>query len=106
MPLKRNHLSCAVLTVAMTLGAASGLALAQETAAPPSTAQPSVEAAPSKLLTLTEIESKLVAQGIRVREMEVKDKVLEVEGDDAQGRKIELLVDRRSGEVLSRKHDR
>ena len=94
MPLKRNHLSCAVLTVAMTLGAASGLALAQETAAPP------------KLLTLTEIESKLVAQGIRVREMEVKDKVLEVEGDDAQGRKIELLVDRRSGEVLSRKHDR
>jgi hypothetical protein len=41
-----------------------------------------------------------------VKEMEVHDKVLEVEGYDAQGREIDLIVDRRSGEILSRKLDR
>jgi hypothetical protein len=57
------------------------------------------------LLSLTEIESRLGKQGIRVKEMEVHDKVLEVEGYSAEGRKLELIVDRRNGEILSRRHD-
>lgn len=72
-------------------------------ATPEQTAAPAAGA--TKLLSLTEIESRLTAQGIRVSEMEVHDKVLEVEGRDAQGRKIDLIVDRRNGEILSRKLD-
>jgi hypothetical protein len=58
------------------------------------------------VLSLGDIESRLTAQGIQIREIEIKDLVVEVEGRDAQGRKIELLVDRRSGEILSQKLDR
>lgn len=74
---------------------------AQETQAPapaPTT--------PSNALSLCDLESRLTAQGISMREMELKDLVVEVEGRDAQGRKVELLIDRRSGEILSRKLDR
>jgi hypothetical protein len=56
-------------------------------------------------LTLTEIEQILQREGIRVTELEVKDRVVEAEGYDAQNREVEVLVDRRSGEVLSRKFD-
>jgi hypothetical protein len=58
------------------------------------------------VLSLGDIETRLTAQGIQIREVEIKDLVVEVEGRDAQGRKIELLVDRRSGEILSQKLDR
>jgi hypothetical protein len=58
------------------------------------------------ILSLGDIESRLTAQGIKIREIEVRDLVVEVEGRDAQGRKVELLVDRRSGEILSQKPDR
>jgi hypothetical protein len=91
-------------------GLAASLALAGVTAfaqvTPTTPQQPAAPAAPTgTLMSLTEIESQLTAQGIRVREMEVHDKVLEVEGLDAQGRKIDLIVDRRNGEILSRKFD-
>ena len=91
-------------------GLAAALALAGMTAAaqtPPATPeQPAAPAAATTtMLSLTEIESRLTAQGIRMKEMEVHDKVLEVEGFDAQGRKIDLIVDRRNGEILSRKFD-
>jgi hypothetical protein len=56
-------------------------------------------------LSLCDIESKLTAQGIKIREVDLKDSVAEVEGRDAQGRKVELLIDRRSGEILSQKLD-
>jgi hypothetical protein len=55
------------------------------------------------LLSLTEIEKVANAHGVRVTELEVKDKIVEVEGRDATDREVKLLVDRRSGEVLSRK---
>jgi hypothetical protein len=84
-------------------GVAASLALATAAAFAADPAPP--QAAPITLLSLTEIESQLTAQGIRVREMEVHDKVLEVEGTDAQGRKIDLIVDRRNGEILSQKPD-
>ncbi|HKS58375.1 MAG TPA: PepSY domain-containing protein [Steroidobacteraceae bacterium] len=56
-------------------------------------------------LSLGDLESRMTAQGITIREIELRDHVAEIEGRDAQGRKIELLVDRRSGEILSRKVD-
>jgi hypothetical protein len=62
--------------------------------------------AATDLLSLGDIETRLTAQGIKIREIEIKDLVVEVEGRDAQGRKIELLMDRRSGEILSQKLDR
>ena len=58
------------------------------------------------LLSLGEIESRLTAQGITIREIELRDRVAEVEGRDTQGRKVELLIDRRTGEILSSKPDR
>jgi hypothetical protein len=58
------------------------------------------------LLSLGDIETRLTAQGIKIREIELKDLVVEVEGRDADGRKVELLVDRRTGEILSQKLDR
>jgi hypothetical protein len=57
-------------------------------------------------LSLGDLEGRMTAQGITIREIELRDNVAEIEGHDAQGRKIELLVDRRSGEILSRKVDR
>ena len=62
--------------------------------------------APSNVLSLADLESRMLAQGISIREIELRDLVAEVEGRDASGRKIELLVDRRSGEILSRKIDK
>jgi hypothetical protein len=58
------------------------------------------------MLGLGEIESRMTAQGITIREIELHERVVEVEGRDAQGRKVELLIDRRSGEILSQKPDR
>ena len=58
------------------------------------------------VLSLGEIETRLTAQGITIREIELRDRVVEVEGRNAQGRKVELLIDRRSGEILSNKPDR
>ena len=57
------------------------------------------------VLSLGELESRLTAQGITIREIELRSLVAEIEGRDAQGRKVELLVDRRSGEILSQKPD-
>ncbi|HEU4484303.1 MAG TPA: PepSY domain-containing protein [Povalibacter sp.] len=60
----------------------------------------------ASVLSLGDLESRMVAQGITIREIELRDLVAEVEGRDASGRKVELLVDRRSGEILSRKLDK
>jgi hypothetical protein len=68
--------------------------------------QASPPAARSPVLSLSDIESRLTAEGITIREIELRDAVVEVEGRDAQGREVELLVDRRNGEILSRKLDR
>jgi hypothetical protein len=64
------------------------------------------QASSPALLSLGDIESRLTAQGITIHEIELRDSVVEVEGRDAQGKKVELLVDRRNGEILSRKLDR
>ena len=80
---------------------------AAETTQPQSVpAATSAPAAAEKFLSLGEIERRVTATGLRVTEMEVKDRIVEVEGRDASNREVELVMDRRSGEVLSRKLDR
>jgi hypothetical protein len=61
---------------------------------------------PAGVLSVGDIESRLTAQGIKVKEIEVRDLLAEVEGFDVQGREIELVVDRRNGETLAYKYDR
>lgn len=61
---------------------------------------------PANVLSVGEVESRLTAQGIKVKEIEVHDLLAEVEGYDAQGREIEVVIDRRSGEMLSHEYDR
>jgi uncharacterized membrane protein YkoI len=85
--------SAAAATVLMIAG---GVAIAQTTA----------PATPANVLSIADIESRMVAQGISIKEIELRDLVVEVEGRDANGRKVELLVDRRNGEILSRKLDK
>lgn len=60
---------------------------------------------PANALSVGEIESRLTAQGIKVKEIEIQDLLAEVEGYDAQGREVELVIDRRSGETLSHEYD-
>lgn len=61
---------------------------------------------PDNVLSVGEIESRLGAQGIKVKEIEVRDLLVEVEGYDAQGREVEVVLDRRSGEMLAHEYDR
>lgn len=95
-----NVLRAAVFAATVMVAGGTGTVLAQ--AAPP---QPAVTT-PANLLSLGEIESRLNSQGIKIREIEVRDLLLEIEGFDAQGREIEIVVDRRTGETLSHKFDR
>lgn len=83
---------------------------ATATAAPVKTPAPAAAvtrsiAGSQSYLSLTEIEKRIAATGVKVTELEVKDRVVEVEGRDGSNREIEFLVDRRSGEILSRKVD-
>jgi hypothetical protein len=87
--------------VAVTSLVAFGAVGAQAQVAP---ATPAAQAEQATL-TLTDIEQLLKNHGVRVTELEVKDRVVEAEGYDAQNRKVEVLVDRRSGEVLWKKLD-
>ena len=118
---------CALLAASVVAASVVGLSVAAEPALAqqpppavertvPATSAPAVApaAAPTAgapteraMLSLTDIESRLKAQGLRTTEMEVRDRVLKVEARDANNREIDLLVDRRSGEILSRKveHD-
>jgi hypothetical protein len=94
----RNRIIAALAFAA--LGAVTAYAQVAPTAAPAPAA-----ATGQPLLSLTEIEQLLKDQGVRVSELEVKDRVVEAEGHDADNREVELLIDRRSGEILSRRFD-
>lgn len=67
----------------------------------PAHAAPTAAAA-APVLSLDEIERRATAQGVQVKEIKLRDRLVEVEGRDADAQKVELLIDRRSGEVLSR----
>ena len=83
--------------VALT-GAAGASAWAQNAPEP-------VVKVPANALNIGEIENRLSAQGIKVKEIELRDLIAKVEGYDAQGREVEMVIDRRSGETLSHKYD-
>jgi hypothetical protein len=70
------------------------------------TAPEKVVSVPANVLSVGEIESRLSAQGIKVKEIEVRDLLADVEGYDAQGREVEVVIDRRSGEMLSHEYER
>lgn len=93
-----SALRTAALTALITLCATPGAALAQT---PPANRA----AAPANVLGLGEIESRLSAEGIKIKELKVRDTVLEIDGYDAQGREIDLVVDRSTGKIVSRKFD-
>ena len=109
-PMQTRSHSLSAASIAATLMMAGGLAIAQQpavenpsVAAPaPATATPAVN---KSALGLGQIEALLQRQGIHVKELEVRDNVVEVEGHDATNRKVEVTVDRRSGEILSRRFD-
>ncbi len=55
------------------------------------------------LLGIAELERRATGEGLTVTEIEAKDRLAEVEGYDAQSRKVKLVIDRKTGEVLERK---
>jgi len=59
--------------------------------------------APSNWLGMAELERIGSNEGFTVTEIETKQRLAEVEGYDAQQRKVKLLVDRQTGEILSRR---
>ena len=91
----RAVLFASVATLAAVAGAAAYAQNAQE----------KVVDVPANALSAGDIESRLTAQGIKVKEIEIRDLLAEVEGYDAQGREVEVVIDRRSGETLSHRFD-
>jgi hypothetical protein len=89
----------ALVAAGLALAGTAGVVVAQN-------ASEKVVKVPDNVLSVSEIESRLSAQGIKVKEIEVRDLIAEVEGYDAQGREIEIVVDRRNGEILAHKFDR
>lgn len=90
------------LLAAVLVVAGSGAAVWAQTAVE----EPAKVNVPANVLTVGEIEGRLSAQGIKVKEVEIRDLIAEVEGYDAQGREVELVIDRRTGETLAHKYDR
>jgi len=60
-------------------------------------------ATPSNWLGMAELERIGTNEGFTVTEIETKQRLAEVEGYDAQQRKVKLLIDRQTGEILSRR---
>ncbi|HWK50375.1 MAG TPA: PepSY domain-containing protein [Steroidobacter sp.] len=100
MTIGTTGVRAAMLAAVVTLtGAAGASAWAQSNASEP------LVKVPANVLSVSQIESRLTAQGIKVKEIKVRDLLAEVEGYDAQGREIELMIDRRNGETLSHEYD-
>lgn len=56
-----------------------------------------------KVLSFEQLERIAAREVAYISEIEVRDLLLKVKGHDAQGMKIELLMDRRDGQVMERK---
>lgn len=99
----RNMFHPASLLIAGVLGVGAA-ALAQQ---PPAadTATPPASATPGNLISLDEVESRLRNEGIRVEELKLRGHLVEAEGRDASNREVELIVDRRNGEIVSKRFD-
>ncbi len=85
----------------------TALALATATAGlvsiPGTASAQTARASTAGLLNMAEIERRATAEGIVVTEIEIENRLAEVEGRDAQQRKVELVIDRKTGEILQRK---
>lgn len=84
--------------IALAAAAVAGIAVGAET-------QVTAPADTAGFLSLGEIQSRLTSRGIDVKEIVVRDKVLEIEGYNKQGQEVDLIVDRRTGETLSERLD-
>lgn len=95
------------LTKHRLLGAAllaAAIGVQAQTTAPTAPAAPApAPATAAPTLTMQQVIERLAARGFRdIREIELEDDGhYEVEGRDDQGRKVELKVDGRSGELLA-----
>ena len=106
-----------VAGVALALGTFAVPGRAQQPpATPASVEQPVAQASTSgaerasakngaSFLSLTEISNRISSEGLKVTELEIHDKVVEVEARDSSNRELDLVVDRRTGEILSREFD-
>lgn len=90
----------------IAVGAALGVAADGRGATAASSSTQTPAAAPStSMLSLAELAQRASNEGIRVEEVEIHGRRLEVEGYDADNREVELVLDRRNGKVLSRRFD-
>jgi hypothetical protein len=98
---KNTHKAAGAFVIgAMTIAALAATAWAET--APAWNAKVDV---PAGALSASDIESRLSTQGLKVKEVEIRDLIAEVDAYDAQGREVELVIDRRSGEMLTHKYD-
>lgn len=109
---QRTHRTASLIGTAAAVLGTSTLALlataqAQDSASQANAAVSSQAAADrdTSRVSLAEIERRATSEGIRITEVEVQDRVVEVEGRDATHRRIELLMDAHTGEILSRRHE-
>lgn len=56
----------------------------------------------AKTLSYEELERRVTAQGLQITKAEVRGLLLKVTAYDSQHRKVKMMLDRRSGEVLAR----
>jgi hypothetical protein len=101
MTIATNGVRAAMMAAVVTLAGVAGAAAWAQT----QTAAEPVVKVPANALSAGEIESRLSAQGYKVKEIEIQDLLAEVEAYDAQGREVDMVIDRRSGETLSHKYD-
>lgn len=66
---------------------------------------PAVAAPAAKPMSFGAAEKQAAKQGVRADEIKIKGSTIKVEGRDGQNRKVELRLDRRTGEVLDRRFD-
>ena len=59
----------------------------------------------AKPMSFGAAEKHAAKQGIRADEIKIKGSTIKVEGRDNRNRKVELVLDRRTGEVLDRRFD-
>ena len=104
----QNRIKIAIAgTALLALGVAAYAQVAPTTPTPEATTPAATAPASNEaMMSLTDIEQLLKGQGLRVTELEVKDRIVEVEAYDSSNREIDLIVDRRTGEILSRQFDR
>ncbi|MBM0108112.1 PepSY domain-containing protein [Steroidobacter sp. S1-65] len=98
---RSTGLRTGLIAAVASLAAVAGVGYAQTQQA----AQEKLVEVPANALSAGDIESRLTAQGIKVKEIEIHDLIAEVDGYDAQGREIDVVVDRRNGEMLAHRFD-